>query len=310
MNPPAPPPAPPPAELAAAAAALAREAGKILLGLFGKRVKVDYKNKAKTDPVSEADTASQNFLTKAINEKFPSHGVLGEEKPKDKDEARREGEREVPDYLWVLDPLDGTKNFLNGLPIWGCSVGVLLRGRAVAGAIFTPEPGPEGGTIYRASVGGGAFRDDHPIQVAEDDKPTGKRIVSLPGSHWTQFRPTGPLKTSLGEVRAPGSMAYELALVARGGLHYALFGAPSIWDVAAGVLIVREAGGAPLIRRDGTDRWETLESFFPAENLPKNIDAARKWRRSLLVGNPGLCKFISANIRKVNRPRLWTGKRF
>ncbi|MBT4092675.1 MAG: hypothetical protein HOE85_01800, partial [Nitrospinaceae bacterium] len=95
----------------------------------------------------------------------------------------------------------------------------------------------------------------------------------------------------------------------RGGLHYALFGAPSIWDVAAGVLIVKEAGGRPVIRQNGTDRWEPFENFFPPENLPKNIDAARKWRRSLLVGNPELTKFISTNIRKVNRPGLWTKKR-
>ncbi len=127
------PPPTPSETLAAIAAQFARGAGEILLGLFGKRVEVDYKNKAKTDPVSEADTASQEFLTKAIAAKFPCHGVFGEEKPKDKDEARREGEREVPDYLWVLDPLDGTKNFLNGLAVWGCSVGVLHQGRPVAG---------------------------------------------------------------------------------------------------------------------------------------------------------------------------------
>jgi myo-inositol-1(or 4)-monophosphatase len=300
-----------PEALAASAAEFARGAGDILLGLFGKRIVVDYKNKAKTDPVSEADRASQDFLSQAIAARYPGHGILGEEISGDKEEAKREGAREVPDYLWVLDPLDGTKNFLNGLSVWGCSVGVLHKGRPVAGAIFTPEPGGgaspggEGGTIYRASEGGGAFRGEHPIRVADDEKPTGKRIASLPASHWTQFRPTGALKSSMGEVRAPGSMAYELALVARGGLHYALFGAPSIWDVAAGVLIVREAGGAPFVRRQGTDRWDELEAFFPPDGLPKNIDAARKWRRSLLAGNPALCRFISSNIRKVNRPRLW-----
>lgn len=298
-----------PKTLAGSAAEFARGAGAILLGLFGKRVEVDYKNKAKTDPVSEADTASQDFLSKAILARYPDHAVLGEETSKDKEEAKREGEQEVPDYLWVLDPLDGTKNFLNGLPVWGCSVGVLHRGRPVAGAVFTPEPSSNEGTIYRAWEGGGALRESHPIQVAEDGKPTGKRIASLPGAYWTQFRPTGPLKSSLGEVRAPGSIAYELALVARGGLHYALFGVPSIWDVAAGVLIVREAGGLPLIRRDSTDRWEPFENFFPPDNLPKNIDAARKWRRSLLVGNPDLTKYIATHIRKVNRPGLWTRKR-
>lgn len=295
-----------PKELAASASEYAQGAGEILLGLFGKRVEVDYKNKSKTDPVSEADHASQDFLAEAISKRYPGHLVLGEEKNQDKEEAEREGAQAFPEYLWVLDPLDGTKNFLNGLSVWGCSVGVLHRGRPVAGAVFTPEPSPgERGTIYRAWSGGGAFRNDHPIQVAEDDKPTGKRIASLPGAYWTQFRPTGPLRSGFGEVRAPGSIAYEIALVARGGLHYALFGAPSIWDVAAGVLLVREAGGAPLVRRSGTDRWDLLEAFFPEDNLPRNLDTARKWHQSLLVGNPALCKFIASNIRKINRPRLW-----
>jgi fructose-1,6-bisphosphatase/inositol monophosphatase family enzyme len=167
-----------------------------------------------------------------------------------------------------------------------------------------------GGTVYRAWEGGGAWRGERPIRVAPDEKPTGKRISSLPGSYLTQFRPTGPLKQSgLGEVRAPGSIAYELALVARGGLHYALFGAPSIWDVAAGVLIVKEAGGLPLIRRSGADLWDPFEAFYPENDSPKSLDLARKWRRSILVGNPSLSRFLAQNLRKVNRPGLWFRRR-
>jgi myo-inositol-1(or 4)-monophosphatase len=300
---------PSPEALAASARKFAQSAGEILIDLFGKRVEVDYKNKEKTDPVSEADRASQDFLTKSISTRYPQHAVLGEEKNPDEKEAEREGKQKIPEFLWVLDPLDGTKNFLNGLSVWGCSVGVLHQGRPVAGAIFTPEPSSEGaGTVYWAWNGGGAFRDDHPIQVAEEDRPTGRRIASLPGSYWTQFRPTGGLRSSLGEVRAPGSIAYELALVARGGLHYALFGGPSIWDIAAGIILVQEAGGSPLVRRNGTDRWDLFETFFPAENYPADLDRVRKWHQSLLVGNPALCSFISANIRKINRPKLWFRK--
>ncbi|OGL58235.1 MAG: hypothetical protein A3I72_05985 [Candidatus Tectomicrobia bacterium RIFCSPLOWO2_02_FULL_70_19] len=292
--------------LAASAAEFARGAGEILLGLFGKRVEVSYKDKNQSDPVSEADRASQAYLQERILARYPGHGVLGEEKPKDAEAARAEGAQAVPEHLWVLDPLDGTKNFLNGLAVWGCSVGVLRRGRPVAGAIFTPEPGMTAGTIYRAWAGGGAFRGDYPIQVAPEEKPTAKRISSLPGSYLTQFRPTGPLKASgLGEVRAPGSITYELALVARGGLHYALFGAPSIWDVAAGVLLVKEAGGLPLVRRPGADLWDPFEAFYPEEDSPKSLGLARKWRRSILVGNPSLGRFIAQNLRKVNRPRFW-----
>ena len=294
-----------PRTLADAASKFAREAGEILMGLFGEQVEVDYKNKAKTDPVSEADRASQALLTKRINEHFPAHGVLGEEKPKDEDEAKKQGAREVPDYLWVLDPLDGTKNFLNGLPVWGCSVGVLKRGRAVAGAIFTPE---DKGSVYRACEGGGAFRNGRRIEAAREERPTGKRIAALPGSYWTQFRPTGELKKNLGEVRSTGSMCYEQALVARGGLHYALFGAPGIWDVAAGAVIVKEAGGTLLARRRHADQWRELDAFFPEENAPRNLDAAREWRQSLLIGNPGLVTYVAPRLRKVNRPRLWRGK--
>ena len=295
-----------PHELAEAASQFAREAGVILMGLFGKQVEVDYKNKAETDPVSEADRASQEFLTKAINENFPAHGVLGEEKPKDEEEAQKEGARKVPEYLWVLDPLDGTKNFLNGLHVWGCSVGVLKHGRSIAGAIFTPE---DKGTIYHAFEGGGAFRNGHQIEVAQEDNPTGKRIVALPGSYWTQFRPTGPLKKNLGEVRSTGSMCYEQALVARGGLHYTLFGVPSIWDVAAGAIIVKEAGGMTLARRRYTNQWRELDTFFSEENTPKDLDAARKWRQSLLIGNPALVQYISKHIKQVNRRRLGQKKR-
>ncbi|MEK6710135.1 MAG: inositol monophosphatase [Nitrospinota bacterium] len=301
---------PEPEELAASAAEFARGAGGILLGLFGKQVEVDYKDSGRTDPVSEADRASQAFLTRNILARYPGHGVLGEEKPKDEVAARAEGAQAVPDYLWVLDPLDGTKNFLNGLAVWGCSVGVLRKGKPVAGAIFTPELGVTAGTVYRAWAGGGAWRGDHAIQVATEEKPTGRRISSLPGTYLTQFRPTGPLKQSgLGEVRAPGSITYELALVARGGLHYALFGAPSIWDVAAGVLLVKEAGGLPLVRRPGADLWDPFEAFYPEDDSPKSLDLARRWRRPLLAGNPSLGRFLAQNLRKVNRPTFWLRRR-
>ena len=295
--------------LAASAAEFAGAAGELLLGLFGKRVEVDYKNKQKTDPVSEADRASQRALTDSIAARYPGHAVLGEEKPKDEEEAKREAAQSLPDYLWVLDPLDGTKNFLNGLAVWGCSVGVLHRGRPVAGAIFTPESsgsgGDGGGTVYRAWAGGGAWRDGRPIRVAGEDQPTGKRIATLPGAYWTQFRATGPLKRSLGEIRSTGSMAYEQALVARGGLHYAILGTPSIWDVTAGVLLVKEAGGEALALRPGSQRWDPLASFYPQGEAPKDLGAARRWRRPLLFANPALGRFIAAHIRKVNRPRLW-----
>ena len=297
-------------ELARSAVEFAGAAGALLLERFETGVSVEYKNKEKTDPVSEADRSSQDHLEQAIRARYPEHDVLGEEEPKEKEGVLNNKASTPADFLWVLDPLDGTKNFLHGLPVWACSVGVLFRGRPVAGAIFTPETAPKGdGTIYKAWAGGGAYRNGQPIQVPEEAKPTGRRIVSLPATYWTQFRPTGPLRNAMGEIRAPGSIGYELAHVARGGLHYALFGAPSIWDVAAGAVLVTEAGGTVLARTHGADRWDTLESFFPDTNRLEDLEALRKWRRSVLAGNTELSTYVARHLRKVNRPRLWRRSR-
>ncbi|HCH10345.1 MAG TPA: inositol monophosphatase, partial [Dehalococcoidia bacterium] len=70
-----------------------------------------------------------------------------------------------PDFLWVLDPLDGTKNFLHGLPVYACSVGVLYKGAPVAGAVFVPWPVEGGGIVFHAHKGGGAFADSEMISV-------------------------------------------------------------------------------------------------------------------------------------------------
>ena len=193
-----------PMYLGEAASKFAREAGEILMGLFGKQVEVGYKNKAETDPVSEADRASQEFLTKAINENYPAHGVLGEEKPEDEEEAKRQGAREIPEYLWVLDPLDGTKNFLNGLHVWGCSVGVLRRGRSIAGAIFTPE---DKGTIYRAFEGGGAFRNGHQIEVAQETSPRESASSPCPAPTGRNFVPQGRSKRTWARSDPPAPCA-------------------------------------------------------------------------------------------------------
>ena len=109
---------------------LARGAGAILSRYFGASLSVEFKDDRGRDPVTNADTEAQDYLTSGIMESFPDHGILGEED--DKDEAS--DARTAPDFLWVLDPLDGTKNFLHGLPVYASSVGVMYRGRAGCGS--------------------------------------------------------------------------------------------------------------------------------------------------------------------------------
>ena len=284
------------------ASEIATDAGRILFNLFGKQLKTEYKDKNKTDPVSEADIESQRLLTNHIKKKFPDHGILGEETLEN--EKTETNVKETPDFLWVLDPLDGTKNFLNGISIWGCSVGLLYKGEPVAGAIFLPEAMKNNNfAIYKASQGGGAFLGDQEIRVTKDKEPSGKKTISVPGSYSNQFKTLGSLKNNLGEIRTTGSISYDLAMVARGSLHYALFGVPSIWDIAAGIIIVKEAGGTALQQKSIFRKWETLDNFTNIDEKNKRLENLRNWKLPVIVGNSSICEYISSRIKKISRKR-------
>lgn len=97
------------AEIEESAATWAREAGHLLLARFRTALAVEYKSKGRQDPVTEADREAERFLHTAIHARFPDHGVLGEE--------GAEAAQGAP-FVWVLDPLDGTTNYINGLPLW------------------------------------------------------------------------------------------------------------------------------------------------------------------------------------------------
>ncbi len=284
------------------ASEIAIEAGHILFDFFGKKLKTEYKDKNKTDPVSEADIESQRFLTERIKNRFPDHGILGEETLEKEDgEIIRDNTK---DYLWALDPLDGTKNFLNGISIWGCSIGLLFKGEPIAGAIFLPEvTGKDDFLIYKASLGDGAFLGNQEINVTSEEKPSRKKTISLPGSYSNQFKILGSLKNTLGEIRTTGSIAFDLAMVARGGLHYALFGVPSIWDVAAGILIVKEAGGVALQQKSIFRKWEHFNNFINVNDTNKKNENLRNWKMPIIVGNSSICGYVTSRIKRVSRKR-------
>ena len=141
-------------EIETAAVQLAQGAGEILSSRFGQRIAVEYKDKEQRDPVTEVDKACQEYLVREISRLFPEHSILGEEGGGDES-----GESETPcnDIVWVLDPLDGTTNFLNGLPVFASSIGVLYRGRPLAGAMFVPWPIDGGGFVLHCRRGAGCF---------------------------------------------------------------------------------------------------------------------------------------------------------
>ncbi|MCI0440694.1 MAG: inositol monophosphatase [Chloroflexi bacterium] len=288
---------------------IARGAGEILSHYFGKgkALDVEYKDKREQDPVTVADRESQEFLKRAILEKFPEHGVLGEEEDaQDREKGKDAPPEPAPDFLWVLDPLDGTKNFLNGLPVYACSIGVLHRGAPIAGALYLPWPRDGGGAIFHARRGGGAFMDAAPISVFESDEPKGNQLIALPGFFSTMFGFRKPMRGKVGELRMSGSIAYELAMTASGVLQYSMPLGAHLWDVAGGALLVMEAGG--LVMRGHRTKelmglksgmlWEPMESLVPQwESGKTTLKELRRWRAAMVSGSPGVVRYVTSNLR-------------
>ena len=277
-------------EIETQAIEMATQAGMLLQHHFGKPLEVEYKDKERRDPVTSADKASERYLSEAISHRFPSHGILAEEGSEAVDAV-------VPDLLWVLDPLDGTTNFVNGLPTYAVSIGVLHRGSPLAGAIFIPWPGEEGGLVFHARKAGGAGLGNGPLKMSQPDEHAGNRLVAVPGSLGAQFRVRKGLRRRAGELRVTGSIAYELALTACGVLQYAVIGGPRLWDVAAGAVIVMEAGGAVLVRSRAGRGWEPLICLGPSWDVrPPTFKEMREWMCPLIAGGNEVAASVAANL--------------
>ncbi len=294
-------------EIETAAVAFARGAGNLLSAHFGRVLSVEYKDKARQDPVTTADKETQAYLVSQISRQFPTHGILGEE-----DDASADGDTPAADFLWVLDPLDGTTNFMNGLPVYASSIGVLYRGRPLVGAVYIPWPvsirsgaaGAGRGVVVHGRAGGGAFADDEPVSVYQTDKPRGDRLIGLPGSFGASTRVGKGLKGQpLGQPRVTGSIAYELAMTAMGVMQFAIIGAPRMWDMLGGVVAVQEAGGTVMTRLAGRKQWHPLDSLAPTwEEKAPTMAELRKWVAPLVAANPTLAPLIAHNLHQRRRP--------
>jgi len=289
-------------EIEAAAVEIAQGAGDILAAHFGRKISIEYKDKEERDPVTEVDKACQEYLVGEINRRFPDHSILGEEQSEEEaKKAKEDSDATEPpcgDFLWVLDPLDGTTNFLNGLPVYAVSVGVLHKGRPLAGALFIPWPKPGGGFVLHCRQGGGCFAGEDPVEVYKSDEPVNNRLAGLPG-HFSYFTKYGKgLRGKSGEPRTTGSIAYELAMTACGVMQYAVFGAPRMWDMAAGALAVMEAGGTVMTRSPKEKGWHVMESFVPTwQEKSPTLKELRRWVAPLVVGNNTVAPLLAANLR-------------
>jgi fructose-1,6-bisphosphatase/inositol monophosphatase family enzyme len=269
---------------------LAWSAGRILLDHFQGPLNVEYKGKAQgDDPVTEADRRAEAYLKEELSRRFPNHAFVGEE-------GSGEGSESEP-FTWVVDPLDGTTNFLNRLSGFACSIALLQEGVPIVAAVFMPWPNQELGRVFHSHRGGGAWDGETPLRVASGESPVPGRVVVVPGLVAGPLRARAALRKNLGERRSLGSTATELALAAHGTYQYVVFSAPRIWDIAAGVLLVQESQGQVLTRGPGRTEWHPLTSFATntSEEFPGQ-ETLRRWRQPVLAGNPFMVEYVSRHL--------------
>lgn len=216
------------------ALAAARQAGWILMDKF-RRLK-EVAKKGTVDLVTEADLASEAAIVAAIREAFPDHNILAEEG--DYEQMSPSAPR------WVIDPLDGTTNYVHGLPIFAVSIGYQVDGETVVGLILNPAQEEE----YVAIRGRGATLNGKPIRVSKVSVLQEALLVTgFPYTHDEVFNRSFDLYRELygrsQGVRRLGAAALDLCYVATGRFDAFYEANLSPWDVCAGDLICREAGG-------------------------------------------------------------------
>ncbi len=221
-------------------------------GILRRRLgRVSIRTKGRANLVTEADLESQKAIKTLLRRRFPGHDFLGEE----------EGSRLTgAEYLWVADPLDGTTNYAHGYPMFCVSVALLRGGRPILGGVNDPSRGE----LFIAQEGRGAALNGRPIRVSR--APTIESSLLITGFPYDRAERAGfytghyrRFMERCHDVRRSGSAALDLAWIAAGRADGFWEFSLSPWDVAAGLLLVREAGG--LVTDFSGRPWSTLAEF-------------------------------------------------
>ena len=224
----------------------ARKAGSLITRASSDLDKLTVRRKRQNDFVSEVDNAAEDAIISVLRAAYPDHGILAEESGSQGAGA---------EFMWVIDPLDGTTNFLHGFPQYCVSIGLLHKGVPNQAVVFDPNRNE----LFTASKGVGAYMNDRRLRVSKIDRLED----ALMGTGFP-FREVGHLDDYLrmlkqmtlatSGIRRPGAAALDLAWVAAGRIDGFWEMGLSAWDMAAGALLVREAGGL-IGDFDGEDRF-------------------------------------------------------
>ena len=260
---------------------LAKEAGEILSEYRPGKTKVKFKGEQETDPVTMADLKIEEHIGNKIRLKYPDHSIIGEE-----------GANEIhtiKDFTWVIDPLDGTANFASGFMLHGVSIGLVYKGTPILGSIYIPSDG-YAGTIFHARTGGGAFSDSQRLDISHltETKPSG--LTGLPYMAHRKFDFNHLGNMSIGEIRITGSIVYEMILISKGILQLSIFNRPHIWDIAAGVVLIKESGGEVM-------QWQG-KSWAPLIKLvdPSSPESSLDPINPIMIGSRQIVRDLSSRI--------------
>ncbi|MBU0473853.1 MAG: inositol monophosphatase [Bacteroidetes bacterium] len=234
---------------------ISREAGEVIREGFGKKLTLEYKTNI-SDFVTNIDKASEQKIIDFIKKKYPKHNILAEESG---------AENFNSDYTWVIDPLDGTVNFAHGLPIFSVSIAILRKKEIIAGAIYDVM----NNIMFSSEKGSGSFQNGKRIYVSENsDLDKSLLVTGFPYN--IKQNPDNAIEkfsrfvlNSRG-VRRLGSAAIDLCYVANGTFDGFWEVNLHPWDMAAGMLLVKEAGGKI------TDFTNNKNSIFSKQLLATN----------------------------------------
>lgn len=212
----------------------ARSASKIILRATDRLDTIRIEEKTSNDFVTETDQHAELEIIRTIHEAYPDHAIIAEES----------GVSGSSDYTWIIDPIDGTTNFLHGHPHFSISIGVKYKDRMEHGLIYDPLRQE----LFTATAGSGAFLNDRRIRVAQRKQFTGSLIAASFGVKTNKnferyLKILAALMPQVAGTRSSGSAALDCAYVACGRLDGFWQMNLSAWDIAAGSLIIQESGG-------------------------------------------------------------------
>ena len=243
----------------------ARKGGDTALRYANRVHELEIQTKARNEFVTQVDLAAESEIIETIRERYPDHAFLAEESGKTGDN----------DFVWIIDPLDGTTNFLHGFPVFAVSIALRVKGRLEAGVIYDPNRQE----IFTAIRGQGAHLEGKRIRVSRRTSLDGALICtgfpyrSDPEQTKQYLAMLESVLKSTAGIRRPGAAALDLAYLATGRLDgFWEFGL-RIWDIAAGTLLIREAGG---LISELQGEGDFLESGNIVAGAPKVHDALKK----------------------------------